>query len=236
MMRERDTLISAAENCAMFDRIARRYDAMNRLISLGMDRRWRRKAVADLEPVRGGKYLDVGTGTGDLAFEILDQVADAQVVGIDPAEQMLAIARSKAARRGVEAFVRFEAGDALALAADAGTFDGIVSGFCFRNIERRQAALEEMFRGLKSGGRLVILEAVCPESWMIRAGYWPYMRMVALAGRLMVGGSAYRYLMDSITDFPKKEAVIEMFKAAGFCQVRCRSLALGTVCVFSGRK
>jgi demethylmenaquinone methyltransferase/2-methoxy-6-polyprenyl-1,4-benzoquinol methylase len=233
---DRDTLISAEENRAMFDRIAKNYDAANRAISMGMDRAWRRKTIELLKPFRGGRYLDVGTGTGDLVFEILNQSVNVLVDGIDPAEQMLAIARDKAAKRGIGDAVSFFPADALDLPMESGIYDGIVSGFCFRNIERRQKALEEMRRVLKPGGMLVILEATYPESVLIRMGYKLYAPLVPLIGRFMGGGSAYKYLVDSIEDFPKPENVTDMFSAAEFCHVQFQPLTFGTVCIFSGKK
>jgi demethylmenaquinone methyltransferase/2-methoxy-6-polyprenyl-1,4-benzoquinol methylase len=233
---DRDTLISAEENRAMFDRIAGKYDAANRAISMGMDRRWRRKTVELLRPFRGGRYLDIGTGTGDLVFEILNQSANVLVDGIDPAEQMLSIAREKAARRGIGDTVSFFKADALNLPMESGTYDGIVSGFCFRNIERRQKALEEMYRVLKPAGTLMILEATYPESALIRMGYKMYTPLVPLIGRILGGGWAYKYLVESIEDFPKPEDVTDMFSAAGFCNVRLTPLTFGAVCIFSGKK
>lgn len=233
---ERDTLISAEENRAMFDRIAKNYDVANRAISMGMDRGWRRKAVALLKPVRGGRYLDVGTGTGDLVFEILDQVREGKIDGIDPAEQMLAIAKDKAVNKNRGESVSFFSADALALPMASGTYDGIVSGFCFRNLEHRQLALKEMRRVLKPGGRLVILEATYPANALVRLGYRCYAPLVPLIGTLLGGGAAYKYLMDSIENFPRPDTVTDMFSVAGFSQVRVQSLTLGTVCVFSGEK
>lgn len=233
---DRDTLISAEENRAMFDRIAKNYDAANRAISMGMDKGWRRKTVELLRPFRGGRYLDIGTGTGDLVFEILDQSAHVIIDGIDPAEQMLTVARNKAEKRGLGDAVVFFAADALDLPMESDTYDGIVSGFCFRNIERRQKALEEMRRVLKPSGMLVILEATYPENAFVRFGYRCYTPLVPLVGRMLGGGSAYQYLVDSIGDFPKQDTVTDMFSAAGFSNVRCRPLAFGTVCIFSGRK
>lgn len=233
---ERDTLISATENREMFDRIAKNYDVANRAISMGMDKGWRRKTVERLKPFRGGRYLDVGTGTGDLVFEIIDQSANVIVEGIDPSEQMLEIARDKARKRNLGDTVSFMTADALSLPMESETYDGIVSGFCFRNIERRQKALEEMKRVLKPGGMLVILEATYPESALIRLGYTMYRPLVPLIGKCLGGGSAYKYLMDSIEDFPTPAAVTDMFSATGFSKVRAEPLTFGTVCIFSGKK
>lgn len=232
----RDTLISAEENRAMFDRIARNYDAANRAISMGMDKGWRRKTIGLLRPFRGGRYLDVGTGTGDLVFEMVHQSANVIVDGIDPSEQMLEIARRKAEKRGLGDAVNFFNADALDLPMESNTYDGIVSGFCFRNIERRQKALEEMLRVLKPGGLLVILEATYPQSALVRFGYRCYTPLVPIIGRVLGGGSAYKYLVDSIEDFPKPDTVTDMFSAAGFSTVQYRSLTFGTVCIFSGKK
>ena len=220
----------------MFDRIAKSYDPANRALSFGMDRGWRRKAVERLKPFKNGRYLDIGTGTGDLVFEILHQSANVLIDGIDPSEPMLEIGRAKAEKRSVGDEVSFFAADALELPMESETYDGVISGFCFRNIERRQKALEEMLRVLKPGGKLVVLEATYPERRMVRLGYRLYAPLVPLMGKILGGGSAYKYLMDSIEDFPKPDAVIEMFRGAGFVEVQCTPLTLGTVCVFMGRK
>jgi len=233
---DRDTLISAEENRAMFDRIAKNYDAANRAISMGMDKAWRRKTIELLKPFRGGRYLDIGTGTGDLVFEILDQSRNVLIDGIDPSEQMLEVARDKAAKRGVGDAVSFSTADALDLPMEGETYDGIVSGFCFRNIERRQKALEEMLRVLKPGGKLVVLEATYPANPFIRLGYKLYMPLVPIIGKILGGGTAYRYLVDSIEDFPKPGTITDMFSATGFSGVQYRPLTFGTVCIFFGTK
>lgn len=233
---ERDTLISAEENRDMFDRIAKNYDVANRAISMGMDKGWRTKTIQLLRPFRGGRYLDIGTGTGDLVFEILDQSGNVLIDGIDPAEQMLEIAKDKATKRKLGDSVSFFKADALDLPMESNTYDGIVSGFCFRNIEHRQKALDEMMRVLKPGGLLVILEATYPANPLVRLGYKLYRPLVPLIGTLLGGGSAYKYLMDSIESFPKPDTVTDMFSAAGFSSVQFTSLTFGTVCIFSGKK
>ncbi len=182
----RDSLMSADDNRRMFDRIARRYDLMNRLLSCGLDRRWRRKAVETLAPRPGGRYLDVGCGTGDLAVEILRQCPGASVVGIDPAEGMLAIAEAKIARAGLTGGAGFQTGDAEALDFADGEFAGVISAFCLRNIAHRTRALMEMRRVIAPGGQAVILELTVPTSRIVRAGHWLHTRcLVPLAGRLV---------------------------------------------------
>ncbi len=233
---ERDTLISAEENREMFDRIAKNYDVANRAISMGMDQGWRKKTVQLLKPFRGGRYLDIGTGTGDLVFEIVDQSANVVIDGIDPSIQMLEVAKDKAEKRKLGDAVSFFPADALDLPMESDTYDGIVSGFCFRNIERRQKALEEMRRVLKPGGMLVILEATYPNNALVRLGYKMYTPLVPMIGKFLGGGSAYKYLMDSIEDFPRPDTVTDMFSAAGYSKVQCKPMTMGTVCIFSGKK
>ncbi len=235
-MEDRDTLISAEKNREMFDRIAKNYDVANRAISMGMDQSWRRKTIELLKPFRGGRYLDIGTGTGDLVFEILQQSANVLVDGIDPSEQMLAIARAKAAKQSVGDAVSFFAADAVNLPMEGETFDGIVSGFCFRNIEQRKKALEEMLRVLKPGGRLVVLEATYPENALVRLGYKLYAPLVPVIGKILGGGSAYQYLVDSIEEFLKPEGVVALFREVGFHDVQCKPLTFGSVAIFSGIK
>ncbi len=186
---QRDSLISADDNRQMFDRIARRYDLMNGLMSGGLDRRWRRKAVKLLTPRSGGRYLDVGCGTGDLAMEILRQCPAAEVIGIDPAEEMLAIAKAKIARKGIADRASFQPGDAESLDFADGELAGVISAFCLRNIAHRAKALAEMRRVIAPGGRAVILELTTPTNPIVRAGHWLHTRcFVPVAGRCVARG------------------------------------------------
>jgi demethylmenaquinone methyltransferase/2-methoxy-6-polyprenyl-1,4-benzoquinol methylase len=230
-----DTLITADENRVMFDRISTRYDLANRLMSFGLDRRWRRKAVAALSPAGDGRYLDIGTGTGDVAFEILRRAPGASVVGVDPSPGMLAVARGKADTAACGT-LSFRNGDALALEFEDGSFDGVISAFCFRNIENRVRALGEMRRVLRPGGRLVLLELTHPASRWIRLGYGVYVPLVRLVGRAVGSRSAYRYLLDSIAAFPRPEQVKDMLQSSAFAEACYCPLSGGVVCVFSGVK
>ena len=233
---ERDTLISAEENRKMFDKIANTYDIANRFISLGLDQGWRKKTINELNPKENKFYLDIGTGTGDLAFELLSQSPNSQVDAIDPSEKMLAVARDKSLNLGVSKRPRFQNADALNLPMPDNFFDGIVSGFCFRNIENRLKALEEMFRVLKKNGKILILEATYPKNSIVRFGYKLYTPFVPLIGKLLGFKNSYSYLLDSIEDFPKSEKVVSMFNMVGFKDIKVKSLAFGTVSIFIGRK
>jgi len=226
---QRDTLISADENREMFDRIALNYDRANRLLSFGRDKIWRQQAVEELQPREEGRYLDVGTGTGDLVAEILKQAHGAHIDGIDPSEKMLQIARSK----NLPDSVHFFSADATALPMEDETYDGIILGFSFRNIEQREKALSEFFRVLKPSGRLVILEAVYPKNPIVRLGYKFYSALVPLIGKIWGEGSAYRYLMSSIEAFPSTTIVLKIIHNAGFRDERIQFKAWGAIAIFS---
>ena len=235
-MTQRDSLISADDNRRMFDRIARRYDLLNKVVSLGMDRGWRRKAVAEMDPRAGERFLDVGCGTGDMGIEILRRQGGAKVVGIDLAEGMLDIARGKVAAAGLGGDVSFRIGDAERQAFDEGSFDGVVSAFCIRNVAHRALALEEMGRVIRPGGRAVILELTRPRGRALRAAHRLYNRwVVPLAGRVLSSGQAYRYLVDSIEDFPDPDHITTTMGEAGFRDVRRIGLTGGVVTLFVGR-
>ena len=230
----RDSLMSPEDNRRMFDGLARKYDRMNRLVSLGQDRWWRRKAVARLDPQPGRRYLDVGCGTGDMILEILRQCPGAEVVGIDPAENMLAVANAKLHRTDAADAVTLQTGDGMGLTFDDASFAGVVSAFCIRNIPDRLRAFREMRRVLAPGGQAVILELTVPRSRIVRWGHRLYTRrIVPLAGRLVARSrESYQYLVDSVEDFPVSSQVAEMMIAAGFESAECIPLSGGTVTLF----
>jgi demethylmenaquinone methyltransferase/2-methoxy-6-polyprenyl-1,4-benzoquinol methylase len=233
----RDSLMSAEDNRRMFDRIARRYDLTNRLLSLGLDGRWRRKAVSVLRPRGGRRYLDIGCGTGDMAIEILRQCPEATVVGIDPAGRMLDIAAEKVRKAALTGSIRLQAGDATELAFEDGSFSGIVTAFCIRNVTRRARAIRQMRRVLAPGGRAVILELTLPRNRVLRLGHGLYAGwLVPLAGRLIArNADAYRYLLDSVRGFPRPQELLAMMAEAGFSDPCHVALLGGTVTVFVGR-
>ena len=184
-----DALLTADENRRMFEAIVPRYDLLNRVLSLGMDRGWRRRAVRALGPVPGGRYLDVGCGTGVLCIEILRQAPACSVLGIDPAGAMLEFARKKVDSLDLAGEVRFEPGDVCALEHDENAFEGVISAFCIRNLTDRATAFREMRRVTKPGGTIVALELSRPRNPFLRLCHRAYNRtIVPLIGKLLSHG------------------------------------------------
>ncbi len=231
----RDSLLSAEDNRAMFDRIARRYDLMNTILSLGRHGHWRRRAVRRMNLRADGRYLDVGCGTGDVAMEILRQCPGCGVVGVDPAEGMLDLGRRKLAAAHLENRAALQVGDAMALPLEADSFDGAIAAFCLRNVTDRTACLAEMGRVVRPGGLVVILELTTPRGWLMRLGHRIYTRGLAplLGGIVARDRGAYRYLVDSVMDFPGADAVLEMMTRAGLSDPRATALAGGAVTILA---
>lgn len=229
----RDTLISARQNRDMFDKIAKRYDLLNLVLSCGLDHYWRKKAVRILMPEKGEKILDIGSGTGDIAIEILRQQPQICVVGIDPAEDMLEIAKQKILKQGLQEKIQLETGDALSLHYPDASYDGIISAFCIRNVEDRAKAFAEMKRVIKNKGKVVILELTRPEAGFLQIGHRFFNRyIVPLIGRIFSKGDAYRYLVDSIEDFPDTNIMIKKMQSAGWRDIRVIPVSMGIVSIF----
>ena len=204
----------------MFDRIAPVYDAMNRVMTAGLDQRWRRATVeAVVRP--GDRVLDACCGTGDLAIAARRRGAD--VVGLDFAEEMLVRARRK---RGDVEWVR---GDMLALPFEDGAFDAATVGFGVRNVEDLAAGLRELRRVLRPGGLLGILEITRPGGLLAPFYRLWFDGLIPLLGRLLPGGSAYSYLPASVRRFPSPEALVALLAECGFSEVRFRLFAGGIV-------
>ena len=224
----------------MFDRIAPRYDLLNRLLSFGIDQWWRRRAIAALREALAGRQperlLDVATGTADLAIQAARAFEGAEVVGIDIAEEMLRIGRRKAERRGLAGRVRLERGDATALSFEDGTFGGALVAFGVRNFEDLDAGLGEMRRVLRPGGALVVLEFSRPRTLVFKQLYAFYSRYVLpRVGRLLSGDAgAYRYLPASVAAFPDGPAFLRRMRQAGFREVRWRPLTFGIASLYVG--
>jgi demethylmenaquinone methyltransferase / 2-methoxy-6-polyprenyl-1,4-benzoquinol methylase len=210
----------------MFDRIAPVYDAMNRVMTAGLDQRWRRATVR--EAVRpADRVLDACCGTGDLAVAARKAGA-AEVVGVDFSERMLERARRKAPE------VEWIQADVLRLPFDDASFDSAVVGFGVRNVEDLEAGIRELRRVLRPGGRLGILEITKPRGPLALFYKLWFDRIVPLLGRVLPGGAAYTYLPASVRRFPGPEALAELLGACGFENVEFRRFAGGIVALHVG--
>ena len=230
----RDALITAGENRRMFDAIAGRYDLMNAVMSLGMHRSWRRRAVSYLLSRGGRDILDIGCGTGDVSLAVIRRNPAARVTGLDPALKMLAIAETKTRRAGLAGQAIYREGDATSLSFGDAAVDGIICAFCLRNITARAAALREMRRVLRPGGTLAILELTAPQHPIPRGIHRAYTRhLIPLMGRLLSQGAAYHYLADSIDHFPPASVIVNEMRQAGFPGADRHSLTFGFVSLFT---
>jgi demethylmenaquinone methyltransferase/2-methoxy-6-polyprenyl-1,4-benzoquinol methylase len=213
------TLAPAAVE-AMFDRISPVYDPMNRLMTAGLDRRWRRLTVrATVRP--GDRVLDACCGTGDLALEA--QRAGGRVTGLDFSERMLERARRKSTA------VEWMRGDMLALPFSDGSFDAVTVGFGIRNVEDLEAGLRELARVLRRGGRLGCLEITRPRGALRPFFAVWFDGLVPLAGKVLPGGAAYSYLPASVRRFPGPQDLGEAMRRAGFEEIGWRLLGGGIV-------
>ena len=218
----------------MFDRVAPRYDFLNRVLSLGRDIGWRKRAVALARLGANEVALDIGVGTGDLAFDLLAaSPQSSRVVGIDVSERMLELARARAASSALGPRFEARAADAHALPFADASFDRVLAGFAVRNLGDLDAGLREMRRVLRAGGRAVILEFSHPPSPLVRPLYGLYLRQVTPHVAALLGGDvdAYRYLPRSIDAFPGAEALAERMRTAGFNQVHFERLMFGATAI-----
>ncbi len=218
----------------MFDAIAPGYDRLNHILSLGMDKKWRRLITDFLPAGNALKVLDLASGTAEIALVAGREARVAHVTGIDIAESMLALGRVKIQQAGLSAKIELTAGDAMALPFPENAFDAVTVGFGVRNFSDLMKGLMEAWRVLKPGGRFIILELSSPSGWWRKAGHAFYVgRVVPCLGGLFSGRkAAYSYLSMTALAFPSGLRFERIIRQAGFTAVERRELALGAVTIY----
>jgi demethylmenaquinone methyltransferase/2-methoxy-6-polyprenyl-1,4-benzoquinol methylase len=218
---------------AMFDRIAKRYDFVNRVLSLGMDKGWRRRTVRALELGDTPRVLDVATGTGDLAIDIARARPGATVIGLDPSQQMLAIAGEKLAKKQLTDRVSLVVGDAQALPFKDHELDAATIAFGIRNVPDRAAGLRELARVVRPGGRIAVLELGEPKGGiMSRAARFHTRHVVPKLGALLSGAREYKYLQRSIAAFPPAAEFAALMGTCGLNVLEVVPLTFGACTLY----
>lgn len=222
----------------MFDNIAPSYDLMNRMMTMGVDRRWRRKCVGLVSKTSPKDILDLAAGTGDLTIALARRVPEARVTGVDLSESMLEVGRGKVRDAHLEERVTLVAGDALALPFGDDTFDAVTIAFGVRNFQDLYAGYSEMLRVLRPGGIMVVLELTPPASKVVRPFYRFYTGcIIPCVGRMVSKDTrAYTYLPESIAAVPARNDMTELMTSVGFEESRWKSLTLGVATIYTAVK
>ena len=221
----------------MFDTISKEYDGLNRVISFGIDVKWRKKVVKLVSAVNPTNVLDIATGTGDLAIQLMDTKAT-KIVGLDISEGMLDVGRQKIAKQNFSDVIEMVVGDSENLPFEDNSFDAITVAFGIRNFENLEKGLAEILRVLKPSGIFVILETSVPTKTPFKQGYSFYTKnILPLIGRLFSKDrSAYAYLSESASKFPHGEALNNILRKIGFTNATALPQTLGVATIYTSSK
>ena len=223
----------------MFDNIAPTYDKLNHIMSLSVDKLWRRHALKEIVDGTPQRILDVACGTGDSTISIAKAAAErTEVIGADISEGMMALVKGKAEKAGVGERISLQVADGEALPFGEGTFDRVTCAFGIRNFEHKERGLEEFLRVLKPGGKAVVLELSVPQNKVVRWVYDLYFLHILpwVGGSISGDRAAYRYLPASVHNFPPPNDFCRMMEEAGFRNVRCRTFSFGLCRMFVGER
>ena len=222
----------------MFNNIAPTYDRLNHTLSLGIDRRWRRKAVDALKPFRPSTILDIATGTGDFAILAARRLAPDRIIGVDISEGMMEVGRQKVKEAGLDTVISFAKDDSTDLSFDDSTFDAVTVAYGARNFEDLEAGLREMCRVLKPGGHLMLVELTTPPRFPMKQLFKVYAHTVMpFIGRIIShDDSAYTYLPHSMEAFPQAEQLVPLMRQSGFSAVNFKRFTFGLSTMYLATK
>jgi demethylmenaquinone methyltransferase/2-methoxy-6-polyprenyl-1,4-benzoquinol methylase len=233
-----DDAAKKAQVAKMFDSISWRYDLLNHLLSLNVDVYWRRRAMRELKALKPKLILDVATGTGDLAIQAIKSLDPEKVIGVDISAGMMEIGRKKIERKGLSKKIELRRGDSENLPFEENKFDAVIVAFGVRNFENLEKGLADMFRVVKPGGKVVILEFSKPDKFPFREFYGLYFKyVVPIVGRMVSKDrAAYDYLPESIHAFPRGKAFLEILDRVGYKNTACKPLTFGISSIYTGTK
>lgn len=222
----------------MFDDIAPTYDRVNHILSLSIDKLWRRHTVKIVERLRPKQILDLATGTGDLAIAMARRIDSAKIYGADLSSEMLAVAEKKVAALNLQDRITFTQCGAVEIGMEDGSIDVVTIAFGIRNFENREASLAEIYRTLRNGGHLVILEFSNPRNRLVGWLYRIYSHKILpfIGGLISKNRRAYEYLPASVDEFPEPEEFMEILKCSGFTNVSRRSQSLGIAQIYIAQR
>lgn len=222
----------------MFDSIAHSYDLLNHLLSMGIDKKWRKAAIDSLKPYTPQQMLDVATGTGDFAILAARTLQPASILGVDLSEGMMNVAREKVKKAHLDHVVSFQQEDCLHLSLADNTFDAVTVAYGIRNFEDLDRGLSEMHRVMKPSGRLVIIELTAPRSFPMKQLFWLYSHvLMPMLGKLVSHDSkAYTYLPATMEAFPQGELMQGILQKAGFKDVQFKRFTFGLSTLYTATK
>ena len=222
----------------MFDKIAPTYDKLNHALSLGIDRKWRRKAVDALGKYKPQEILDIATGTGDFAMLLAERIKPHHIIGADISEGMMTVGQEKVAKADLQDTISFQREDCMGLSFPDSSFDAVTSAYGVRNFENLDKGLREMQRVLRPGGHLLIVELTPPPRFPMKQLFWVYAHVVMpLIGRIIShDNSAYTYLPASMEAFPQAEQMEGILHEAGFADVQWRRFTFGISTMYLAEK
>lgn len=221
----------------MFNNISGRYDFLNHLLSLGIDKLWRKRAVKELKEINPKRILDIATGTGDFALSSL-RLKPEEVVGVDISQGMLDVGKAKMKKKGVADIVKMELGDSENLRFESNTFDAITVGFGVRNFENLEKGLADMLRVLRPGGKAIILEFSKPKKFPVKQTFGFYSKRIIplLGSSISKDKRAYAYLPESVAAFPEGDDFLAILKKLGYTGVKGIPVSGGIATIYTGIK